>query len=293
MDRSPDYYYTEYDQEQLWHMLMRDGDPWSVRQSGQFWKHARESVELVAAAFARQLDELADYWQGRAADRYQAWAAAILDAFDAAREGMSYSEKHLLAEAAAALEAAQDDALAAGLDPSHWADLDRWVEDHWTPLGGLTELQLRAAHAAFRDEQRHRLAEVVSALGERYRALQADIDDAMPDVPDLPGADTYEPLRGTALDRPLGAVQPAPEPPPAPEPELPEPDEAPPVALMSYDDIDRPLPAPRVPAQPDGLFGKAPTATEEVRAWNYPAMLAAAELGRSLARQKGARPAEH
>jgi uncharacterized protein YukE len=292
--RGADHYYSAYGQEELWQMLIGDGDSWSVEQVGEFWQHARQELEVAVATIDAGVAEVVEHWWGLASSEYQAWIGRLQGHAAALREGMAALEQSMLPSAAAALDVASARVREAALDPAYWAELNEWIEDHRSALKGLGERRLRQAHRAFRDEQHRMLAEMVADLGDRYQEIIADGVALMPNLrfEDLPGADVYQQPNDSVLGLPATFPQP-----PADAIAPDDHDEGEHVdddgwgwTPMSYTDVDRAMVRPRFePEERMGLFGPTPMGSRDTQDWEDAGETAAAALGRRLAREEGDR----
>jgi uncharacterized protein YukE len=274
------HYRDSYTDEQLWDMLVTQGNPTSINLSTSIWSTARGSTASAREALNTHLAELAEYWKGPASDEFQSRMALVIQYAVAAEQRMSLAENTYLPDLAGKLAAAQsqakgDNALGENLDPAtDITDPEVWMEE----VKGLSREQIAALdpqtrttynnqHAAWRQSRHDELARTVADLGTQYADYTNGVFAEPPEpAPEgMPGNDTYQqPTTGvfapttadtsasTGSDTSASGGNPGslqPEPPLVDD----EDDVAGPWDLPSYDDID----------EPDGGLasgGTAPTA---------------------------------
>jgi hypothetical protein len=257
------HYRDSYTDQQLWDMLVTEGNPTSVNLSTAIWSTARGSTASAREALNTHLAELAEYWKGPASDEFQSRMALVIRYSEAAETRMRQAEENYLPTLAGHLSAAQsrakgDNALGENLDPgTDITDAEVWMEE----VKGLSREEIAALdpqtrttynnqHAAWRQSRHDELARTVADLGEQYADYENTVFAEPPEpAPEgMPGNDTYQqPTTGvfapTTVDTSAGNSAPGggtgivqPEPPLVDD----EDEVAGPWDLPSYDDIDEP-----------------------------------------------------
>jgi uncharacterized protein YukE len=275
------HYRDSYTDEQLWDMLVSQGNPTSVNLSTSIWSTARGSTAGAREALNTHLAELAEYWKGPASDEFQNRMLLVGQYSEAAEARMRIAEETYLPDLAGYLAAAQsrakgENALGESLDPAtDITDAEVWMEE----VKGLSREQIAALdpqtrttynnqHAAWRQARHDELAQTVADLGTQYSGYTNGVfaEPAEPAPDGMPGNDTYQQPTtgvfapttvtsdntGTTPSGSSGSLQ----------PELPvvddEDDVADPWDLPSYNDIDEPsggLASGTTPTAPVGGAG--------------------------------------
>lgn len=201
------HYRDNYTDQQLWNMLVTDGDAWSVEQSAGVWRTARSGLETARGALNTNLAELSQYWQGPASDEFQNRMLLVHDYSAAVEERMRSAETQDIPAIASALQLAQDraqgaNALGESLSPYYdIEDPDEWMHQ----VKGLSNEQIAVLdpqtrtshtneHTAWRQARHDELAQAVAALGEQYTAIANErfAEPAAPPPDGMPGNTTYQ-----------------------------------------------------------------------------------------------------
>lgn len=262
-----EHYRDNYTTEELWDMLITQGDPMSVQLSSTVWATARGKLAGAREALNANMSDLATYWQGSASEEFQNRMSLVVKYSAATEFLMEQAETTYLPDLAAKLAAAQarargENTLGEDLDPANdIVDLEEWMEQ----VKGLSRAEIASLtssgwtananeHAAWREARHDELAQTVADLGAEY-AYYADTVFAEPPPPEpdgMPGASTFQrPTGGVFADNPTDTQAPdnttRPEPgvnteaiAPVPDDDEDEDDEASPWTYSSYDDFDEP-----------------------------------------------------
>jgi uncharacterized protein YukE len=264
-----EYYRDNYTTEELWDMLITQGDPMSVQLSSTVWATARGKLAGAREALNANVSDLAAYWQGPASEEFQNRMILVIQYSDATEFLMEQAETEHLPNIAGYLASAQarargENALGEDLDPANdIADLEEWMEQ----VKGLSRAEIASLtssgwttnaneHVAWREARHDELAQTVADLGERY-ADYANTVFAEPPPPEpdgMPGASTFQrPTGGVFAEHPTGTTTGTPAN-TAHQPdastnnesispvldEYDEDDEASPWTFTSHDDLDEP-----------------------------------------------------
>ncbi|MBO3733123.1 hypothetical protein [Glycomyces niveus] len=201
------HYRDSYTDEQLWDMLVSQGNPQSVNLSTSIWRTARGSTAGVREALDAHLAELAEYWRGPASEEFQHRMRLVIQYSSAAEARMALAESEYLPGLAGKLAAAQsrakgDNTLGESLDPAtDITDAEVWMEE----VKGLSREQIAALdpqtrttynnqHAAWRQARHDELAQTVADLGAQYADYTNGVfaEPAEPAPDGMPGNSTYQ-----------------------------------------------------------------------------------------------------
>jgi uncharacterized protein YukE len=201
------HYRDSYTDEQLWDMLVSQGNPTSINLSTSIWSTARGSTAGAREALNSHLAELAEYWKGPASDEFQSRMLLVIQYGEASEQRMSLAETVYLPTMAGQLAAAQsrakgENALGENLDPAtDITDPEVWMEevkglshDEIAALDPQTRTTYNNQHAAWRQSRHDELAQTVADLGKQYahhtNTVFAEPPEPAPDG--MPGNDTYQ-----------------------------------------------------------------------------------------------------
>ncbi|MEV3935583.1 hypothetical protein AB0K52_06355 [Glycomyces sp. NPDC049804] len=206
------HYRDSYSHEQLWDMLVSQGNPQSVNLSTTIWSTARGSTAGAREALNTHLAELGEYWKGPASDEFQRRMMLVGQYSEAAEARMALAATDYLPDLAGKLSAAQarakgENALGESLDPAtDITDAEVWMEevkgltrDDIAALDPQTRTTYNNQHAAWRQARKDELARTVADLGAEYNRYTTTVfaEPAEPAPEGMPGNDTYqEPTTG-------------------------------------------------------------------------------------------------
>jgi hypothetical protein len=283
------HYRDSYTDDELWDMLVSQGNPQSVNLSTSIWSTARGSTAGARESLNAHLTELAEYWKGPASDEFQRRMLLVGQYSEAAEQRMALAETEYLPGLAEKLSAAQsrakgENALGESLDPStDITDAEVWMEE----VKGLSREQIAALdpqtrttynnqHASWRQARHDELAQTVADLGAEYNRYTTTVfaEPAEPAPDGMPGNDTYQqPTTGVFAPTTVNSDAPATVPGGSTSPQPSEPpliddedDVANPWQPPSYTDIDEPSgglasgPTPSAPIGGAGPVGGTPVA---------------------------------
>ncbi|WP_026924439.1 hypothetical protein [Glycomyces arizonensis] len=216
-----EYYRDNYTTEQLWDMLITQGDPMSVELSSTVWATARGKLLNAREALNANVSDLATYWQGPASEEFQNRMVLVVQYSEATEFLMTQAETNYLPNIAGYLASAQarargENALGEDLDPANdITDLEEWMEQ----VKGLSRPEIAALtssgwntnaneHTVWREARHDELAQTVADLGAQYaeytNAVFAEPHQTAPDG--MPGSATFErPTGGVFADNPIEA----------------------------------------------------------------------------------------
>ncbi|GAA1676871.1 hypothetical protein GCM10009830_24540 [Glycomyces endophyticus] len=212
------HYRDSYSTEQLWDMLITQGNPTSVELSAAVWATARGKLATTREALNANVTDLVDHWRGPASEEFQNRTLLIIQYSAATESYMQAAEQEYLPGIAAKLASAQarargDNQLGEDLNPANdIPELEEWLEQvkglSRADVAGLTSNQWVACtneHTAWREDRHDELAEIIADLGAEYAAItQAYFAEPLPREPEgMPGGTTFErPATGVFAETP-------------------------------------------------------------------------------------------
>lgn len=213
-----EHYRDSYTTEDLWDMLITQGDPTSVELSSTVWATARGKLASAREALNTNVSDLTDRWQGPASEEFQNRMVLVIQYSETTEFFMEQAETDHLPGIAGYLAAAQarargENHLGEDLDPANdIPDLEEWMEQ----VKGLSRAEIASLtssgwtantneHNAWREARHDELAQTIADLGARY-AYYANTIFAEPPPPQpdgMPGNPTFErPTGGVFADHP-------------------------------------------------------------------------------------------
>ena len=213
-----EHYRDNYTTEELWDMLVTQGNPVSVGLSSTVWATARGKLAGAREALNTNVSDLVDRWRGPASEEFQNRMSLVVQYSNATEFLMYQAETEYLPGIAEHLASAQarargENALGENLDPDDdIPELEEWMEQ----VKGLSRAEIASLtssgwttntneHTAWREARHDELAQTVADLGVQY-AEYANTVFSEPPAPapiEMPGTPTFErPTGGVFADDP-------------------------------------------------------------------------------------------
>lgn len=196
-----DYYRSSYTHEQLWEMLVTQGDSWSVEQAGSVWTTASSGLASAREQLDASMLETIDYWQGPASEEFQRRMRLVYEYSQTAEEEMTEAAEVTIPDIAGFLTDAQGKAREQDLSPARELDYDDWLEEvkRVTPEDPdylEKQEQYRSEYEQYKSERHDAIAQIVADLGGKYAVAAERFTPPLPPPVDLPGNSTYQPPTG-------------------------------------------------------------------------------------------------
>ncbi|WP_026932165.1 WXG100 family type VII secretion target [Glycomyces tenuis] len=199
-----DYYRNTYTHEELWEMLITQGDPWSVEQGGSMWTTAKGGLETARDQLDSSMLATVDYWQGPASEEFQRRMRLVYEYSQTAEEDMMQMAESWIPDVSQALSDAQTSAQNQDLSPASELEYEDWLEDVKNvkpedPDYLTKQEQYRNEYEQYRSDRHDAMARIVADLGDRYKSesIYGPVEGPPPPPPsDMPGNTTYQPPTG-------------------------------------------------------------------------------------------------
>ncbi|GAB3645221.1 WXG100 family type VII secretion target [Glycomyces tarimensis] len=197
-----DYYRNSYTHEQLWEMLVTQGDAWSVEQAGSVWTTAKGGLESARDQLDASMLETVDYWQGPASEEFQRRMRLVYEYSQTAEEDMMQAAEQTIPGIAQDLVDAQSKAQNQDLSPASELEYEDWLEEvkqvkPEDPDYLEKQEQYRTEYEQYKTDRHDAIAKIVADLGDRYSEHKSILEDPpAPPPSDMPGNSTYQPPTG-------------------------------------------------------------------------------------------------
>src|SRR5690606_15129881 len=198
-----DYYRNKYTHEQLWEMLVNQGDAWSVEQAGSVWTTATGGLESARDQLDASMLETVDYWQGPASEEFQRRMRIVYEYSQTAEEDMMQAAEQTIPGIAQFLTDAQGKAQEQDLSPASELEYEDWLEEVKNvkpadPDYLEKQEQYRNEYEQYKTDRHDAIAKIVADLGDKYAKVKNDSFPSPPPPPpsDMPGNTTFQPPTG-------------------------------------------------------------------------------------------------